>query len=358
MRVFSVVGARPQFIKAAPLSLTLRETFGHDEFLVHTGQHYDDAMSAVFFQQLGIPEPDVNLGVGSGTHAEQTAGMLPRLEQLMMGQAPDWVLVYGDTNSTLAAALAAAKLNLKVAHLEAGLRSFNRTMPEEINRVLTDHVSELLFCPTPVAVTNLEREGITNGVLLTGDIMTDAVLRYRDLARAQTDVHERLGIDRNVPYALVTIHRPANADSPDALGGIMSGLARLNMPAVFTVHPRTRKQLDTLGLSPADNVHLVAPLSYLDMQAMLGGAAVLITDSGGLQKEAYILEVPCVTVRTETEWVETVESGWNRLCAPDEIALLAAVEAALQPPPTQHPDFYGDGTAAQQMVTAMVAATT
>lgn len=351
LRVLSVVGARPQFIKAAPMSAALREQ--HSEFLVHTGQHYDDEMSEVFFRQLGIPQPDVNLEVGSGTHAEQTAAIMVGIERLLLDWRPDWVLVYGDTNSTLAGALAAAKLNIPLAHVEAGLRSYNRTMPEEVNRVLTDHLSCLLFCPTEVARANLAREGITEGVVITGDIMIDAVLRYAPIARAKSDVHDRLGLAPAQPYALATIHRPANADSPDALGGIWAALTGLGMPVVFPVHPRTRKLLHQLDLPTPPHLHLIPPANYLDMLALLDAAAVVITDSGGLQKEAYALRTPCVTVRPETEWVETVESGWNMLAEPSAASILAAVARMTASVPTEHPDFYGTGDAAALIVAAL-----
>jgi UDP-N-acetylglucosamine 2-epimerase len=350
MNIFTIVGARPQFIKAAPMSATLRQK--HTEFLVHTGQHYDDNMSEVFFRELGIPSPDANLGVGGGTHAEQTARMMPPLESLMQQVAPDWVLVYGDTNSTLAGALVAAKLNLRVAHVEAGLRSYNRAMPEEVNRVLTDHVSQLLFCPTPVAVANLAKEGIHEGVVMTGDIMMDAVLRNLQRARTESTVHQRLNLPEK--YAIATIHRPANTDNTAHLGEIVAALNGLEMPVVFAVHPRTRSALNQFSIS--ENLHLVEPLSALDMLAVLDRAQVAITDSGGLQKEAYIVETPCVTVRTETEWVETVESGWNRLADTRRESILSAVSAALSSRPTSHPPLYGDGTAAQQMVQALESA--
>ena len=351
MRVFSIVGARPQFIKAAPLSAALRQH--HSEFLVHTGQHYDDDMSEVFFTQLGIPAPDVNLGVGSGGHAEQTAAMMLPLEALMIEQQPDWVLVYGDTNSTLAAALAAAKIHLPIAHVEAGLRSYNRTMPEEINRVLTDHLATLLFCPTQVAVDNLAKEGITTGVNITGDIMVDAVLHNVDAARRESKIHQQFGIAPGQPYLAATIHRPGNTDSPENLAEIIEAFNVAPMPVIFPVHPRTRKMIDAYNIQPGNNLKLVNPLGYVDMLALVDGAAALITDSGGLQKEAYILKTPCITIRPETEWVETVQSEWNRLCAAEHGAILGAIEAALTLHPELHPDFYGDGRAAERMVAAL-----
>jgi len=353
MRIFSVIGARPQFIKAAPLSAALR--LRHDEFLVHTGQHYDDAMSDIFFRQLGIPAPDVNLEVGSGSHAAQTAGMMIPLERLMQEQKPDWVLVYGDTNSTLAGALTAAKLHLPVAHVEAGLRSYNRAMPEEINRVLTDHVSTLLFCPTQTAVDQLAREGITVGVTMTGDIMVDAVLRHVESARRESTVLQELSIGAGEAYLAATIHRPVNTDSREALAEIMAALNAAPMPVIFPAHPRTRNRMAVYQLTPAEHVQVVNPLGYLDMLALVDGAAALITDSGGLQKEAYLLKTPCITIRQETEWVETVQSGWNRLCAAEQGAIREAIAAALGARPLTHPDYYGDGRTAERIVAALEA---
>ncbi|MEO8610205.1 MAG: UDP-N-acetylglucosamine 2-epimerase (non-hydrolyzing) [Chloroflexota bacterium] len=351
MRVFTVVGARPQFIKAAPLSAALREH--HSEFLVHTGQHYDEDMSDVFFRQLGIPAPDANLNIGSGGHAEQTAAMMLPLEGLMLEQKPDWVLVYGDTNSTLAAALTAAKIHFPVAHVEAGLRSYNRAMPEEINRVLTDHLATLLFCPTSVAVHNLAQEGITAGVSITGDIMVDAVLRNVDAARRESPIHHELGLADGQPYLAATIHRPANTDSPENLKAIIEAFSFAPLPVIFPLHPRTRKMIETYGFRPSENLKLVSPLGYVDMLALVDGAAALVTDSGGLQKEAYILETPCITIRSETEWVETVQSGWNQLCAAERGAILIAIDTASNAHPENHPDFYGDGRAAAHIVAAL-----
>jgi len=345
MHILTVVGARPQFIKCAPLSDIVRQN--HTEYLIHTGQHYDDTMSQIFFDELGIPRPDLDLGVGSGSHAQQLAAMVAPLEQAMLAQQPDWVVVYGDTNSTLAAALAAAKLNLRIAHVEAGLRSFNRTMPEEVNRVLTDHVSALLFCPTEVAVNNLHKEGITAGVHITGDIMVDSVHRA-------TKMGEDRGISLDTPpnYAMLTIHRPANTDTATQLGHIVQEINKLDLPVIFPIHPRTRKMLDQFDLHLGDHVNIVEPMGYIDMLLHVKGADLLITDSGGLQKEAYVLGTPCVTVRPETEWVETIETGWNRLASPAN--LLQQIADARGDNPGSHSTVYGDGTAAQQMVALMV----
>jgi UDP-GlcNAc3NAcA epimerase len=352
MKVFTVVGARPQFIKAAPVCAAVRQT--HQEFLVHTGQHYDVEMSEVFFQELGIPQPDANLGVGSGGHGEQTGAMLAGLERLLLAQAPDWVLLYGDTNSTLAGALAASKLNIKIAHVEAGLRSYNRSMPEEINRVLTDHVSDLLFCPTPVAQTNLAQEGITRGVHVVGDVMVDGLLAAQARLEADPSLKAQFQIPSH-PFALATIHRPANTDNPLHLSEILTGLGRLTLPVIFPAHPRLRGALQKAGLVPPPNVSLIPPASYLHMIGLLANAQVVITDSGGLQKEAYVLARPCVTVRPETEWVETVETGWNRLCGPVSAEVVRGVEAALAARPTSHPAIYGDGQASQRIVATLEA---
>ncbi|GIK30319.1 MAG: UDP-N-acetylglucosamine 2-epimerase (non-hydrolyzing) [Chloroflexi bacterium] len=351
MRILTVIGARPQFVKAAPVSAALRTA--HEEYLVHTGQHYDYNMSDIFFEELGLPAPDLNLGAGSGTHATQTASMIAPLERAVIAQNPDMILVYGDTNSTVAAALVAHALDVPLAHVEAGLRSYNRTMPEEINRIVTDRVSDLLFCPSQVAVENLAKEGIREGVVLTGDVMVDAVLRAVETAKQTSMIHVTLGI--NAPYALLTIHRPANTDDPDALAAILSGCGGLDLPVIFPVHPRTRVAMDRAGIALPENVRLINPLGYIDMLCLLEAAEVALTDSGGLQKEAYILKTPAVTIRTETEWVETVASGWNRLVAPDAQAIVSAVAEAAHNQPETHPDYYGDGNAAERIVAALEA---
>jgi UDP-N-acetylglucosamine 2-epimerase len=349
MRILSVIGARPQFVKAAPLSAALRQR--HNEFLVHTGQHYDYNMSDIFFDELDLPKPDVNLGTGSGTHAQQTASIMTALEGCVREYAPDMVLVYGDTNSTVAAALVATALGVPLAHVEAGLRSYNRTMPEEINRVLTDRASDLLFCPSEIAVANLAKEGIRSGVILTGDVMVDAVLRSLKKAQTHSTIHTTLGVQP--PYALMTIHRPANADNPQALTHIVTACEQLDMPVIFPVHPRTHAMLAKLDIALPRHLHIIEPLGYLDLLSLLQHAAVAITDSGGLQKEAYILKTPTVTIRPETEWVETVASGWNTLVEPDARAIAAAVQRMLTAVPPTHPDYYGDGTAAQHIVQAL-----
>lgn len=347
MKVLTVVGARPQFIKAAPVSRAIREQ--HQEYLVHTGQHYDEGMSDVFFRELHIPEPDMNLGVGSGTHGEQTAAMISGLEAEIFKTKPDWVLLYGDTNSTLAGAIAAAKLAIPIAHVEAGLRSFNRTMPEEINRVLTDHVSTLLFCPTQTAIENLKNEGIMQGVYEVGDVMVDGLLAARARAEATILQENNLFIGN---FYLATIHRPANTDSRQALEAIINEFGKLEKIVVLPIHPRLQAALQREKLTMPQNVRVIPPSSYLNMVALLDATEIVVTDSGGLQKEAYVMQRPCVTVRTETEWVETVEAGWNRLAAPDKIA--QAVQDALNNKPALHPNFYGDGSASPKIVDIMV----
>ncbi len=353
MKILTVVGARPQFIKAAPVSQRLRD-MGHEEYLVHTGQHYDHRMSQVFFEELAIPRPHVNLGVGSGPHGWQTGRMLVALEEVMLEQRPDWVLVYGDTNSTLAGALAAIKLHIRVAHVEAGLRSFNREMPEEHNRVLTDHCADLLFCPTETAVRNLAQEGITAGVHQVGDTMYDAVRRFAHMARQRSQILADLELEPR-QYALATIHRPYNTDEPAQLRRILSALAELGFPVIFPVHPRTRRRMvefDRMDLEFEDRgmVRFIEPVSYLDMLVLEENARLILTDSGGMQKEAFFFRVPCVTIRPETEWVETVEMGWNRLVHPGEILEAAAAFLADRCPegPRWEP-VYGDGDAAQRI---------
>jgi UDP-GlcNAc3NAcA epimerase len=346
LKVVTIVGARPQFIKAAPVSRALRQV--HTEVLLHTGQHYDENMSAVFFDEMLIPPPDYNLGVGSGPHGQQTGQMLMDVEQVLLEEAPDWVLIYGDTNSTLAGALTAAKLHIPVAHVEAGLRSFNRRMPEEINRILADHVADLLFCPTQTAVDNLAAEGITKGVHLVGDVMQEALLWAAERAEVRSRILEQLGVD-DKGYLLATVHRAENTDDPVRLRGIMAAFAQLDEIIVFPVHPRTRKALAELGLTDGiPNLILIEPVGYLDMVRFEQAARLILTDSGGIQKEAYWLGVPCVTLRNETEWVETVDAGWNVLAGVGGGQIIEAVEK-LQPPDTQ-PNLFGDGKASLRIL--------
>ena len=328
MKIVSVVGARPQFIKCAPVSRELRKE--HTEILVHTGQHYDPEMSQVFFEELQIPQPDYNLGVGSGSHGKQTGEILTKVEEVLLVEKPDLVLVYGDTNSTLAGALAAAKLHIPVAHVEAGLRSFDRTMPEEINRTLTDHLSDLLFCPTKTAVNNLRNEGIIKGVHLVGDVMSDALEFNRKIAEERSLVLNRLGVSPK-QYLVLTVHRPSNTDSRMHMENIIGALGDCGIPVVFPVHPRTRKYLEEYGMwdrLPA-NFIVTEPFGYLDMIRSMGSAQKIVTDSGGIQKEAYMLGVPCVTLRENTEWEETLHDGWNILVGADREKMLTALNKPL-----------------------------
>ena len=344
MKVVTVVGARPQFVKAAALSRALRRE--HTEVLIHTGQHYDPALSAVFFQELDLPKPAHHLGVGSGPHGRQTGQMLERLEPVLEKEAPDWVVVFGDANSTLAGALAAAKLHLPLAHVEAGLRSFDRSMPEEINRIVADHTSDLLFAPTQNAMDLLAKEGLAGRAHLTGDIMYDSLLQQLPLAK-QSNVIERLGL---VPggYALATVHRAANTDDLDALGRILDALALLEEAVVFPMHPRARLALASSDLETSSNVRVIEPAGYLEMLALQRNARLVLTDSGGVQKEAYLLGVPCVTLREETEWPETLAGGWNVLAGSDPQRIVSA--ARRSKPEGEPPLVFGDGHSAERMV--------
>jgi UDP-GlcNAc3NAcA epimerase len=326
MKILTIVGARPQFIKLAPFSKVLREN-GINEIIVHTGQHYDENMNDLFFKELEIPEPDYNLGIGSGNHGEQTGRMLIEIEKVILKENPDLVIVYGDTNSTLAGALAASKLHIKLAHVEAGLRSFNKRMPEEINRVLTDHVSDILFCPTQTAVENLKNEGITKGVYLVGDVMFDALLHFSKISDMKSNILERLNI-KPKEYYLATIHRAENTDNYERLKNILIAFSKMDEKVVFPIHPRTRKMISYYGLGDLlenDNVKVIDPVGYLDMLKLEKNAKAILTDSGGVQKEAFWLKVPCITLRDETEWVETVNLGWNRLVGSNVEKILEAV---------------------------------
>ncbi|MBZ5706047.1 MAG: UDP-N-acetylglucosamine 2-epimerase (non-hydrolyzing) [Acidobacteriia bacterium] len=346
MKIVSIVGARPQFIKAAAVSRALREQ--HREILVHTGQHYDYEMSGIFFDGLDLPRPDVNLEVGSGSHAAQTAAMLKGIEDVLLAERPDYLLIYGDTNSTVAGALAASKLSVPVAHVEAGLRSFNRRMPEEINRVVADHLSELLLCPSDTAVQNLSAEGITRNVHLVGDVMLD-VLNWakRRLATKPSGILDRQGLTQR-RYLLATVHRSENTDDLARLSQILNAFNSLDQPVVFPVHPRARKMITEARCRIEPHVRLIDPVGYLDMVAIAGAARLILTDSGGLQKEAYWLGVPCLTLRDETEWVETVEAGWNILVGADSRKIVETVHSFA--PNGSHPVLYGDGFAAGRCV--------
>ncbi|WP_039921904.1 non-hydrolyzing UDP-N-acetylglucosamine 2-epimerase [Leifsonia aquatica] len=342
MRVLSVVGARPQFIKLAPIASAMAGRADH--IVVHTGQHYDELMSDVFFRDLGIPEPDVNLAIGSGSHGEQTGAMLSALEPVIERYAPDWVLVYGDTNSTLAAAVASVKLHTPLAHLEAGLRSFNRRMPEEHNRVLTDHASDLLLAPTAVAMGHLADEGLGHRSVLVGDVMTDVLYRVRDQVLAASGEAARAG-----DYYVATIHRPDNTDDPRRLAAIIDALAGLDRPVRLLAHPRLVATASASGVElQRGAIELAAPLAYPELVAAVLGSAGVVTDSGGLQKEAFLLRVPTTTVRPETEWVETVDLGWNVLVGSDLSSLRDAVQRPRPAATLAAP--YGDGHAAERVV--------
>jgi UDP-N-acetylglucosamine 2-epimerase (non-hydrolysing) len=347
VKVLSIVGARPQFVKLAPVARAL-DTAAVHHVIVHTGQHYDHRMSEAFFADLGIPSADVHLGVGSGGHGAQTGAMLVGLDPVLDEHRPDWVLVYGDTNSTLAGAISATKLHLPVAHLEAGLRSGNRRMPEEINRVLTDHAADLCLAPTELAMRNLEAEGLTHRARLVGDVMTDVCLMTRDLVsrRGRTVV----GVPTDRPFALATLHRAENTDYPQRLERLVTALAGLPLPVVLPVHPRLRDKAATSGIAlDRGSLVPVEPLSYPEMVAAVSGATAVITDSGGLQKEAFLLQTPCITLRSETEWSETLEGGWNVL-SPDGEGLADLIQRPVGRPASMP---YGGGDASDQVVAAL-----
>jgi len=352
-KIVTIVGARPQFIKAAAVS---REILRHPgmigEVMVHTGQHYDPNMSQVFFDELEIPAPSYNLEVSGGSHGAMTGRMLEGIEQILLEEKPDWVLIYGDTNSTLAGALAASKLHIPVAHVEAGLRSFNMRMPEEVNRILADRVSTMLLCPTDVAVENLAREGVTQGVHNVGDVMFDVALYYRERAKSSSRILETLGIEEK-RFALATCHRAENTDDPVRLEGILSALAQIagEMPVVLPLHPRTRKLLQQFGLEKyLSMMNVVEPLPFLDMVALEQAAKVILTDSGGVQKEAFFYQVPCITMRDETEWLETVELGWNHLVGADSQRILQAYHQGQQSVSQVRVAPYGDGFASKKII--------
>lgn len=356
-KIFTVVGARPQFIKAAAVSRVIRSEFADrvSEVLVHTGQHYDDNMSKVFFEELDIPHPDYSLEVSGGHHGEMTGRMLAAIEKVLLAEKPDWVLVYGDTNSTLAGALAAVKLHIPVAHVEAGLRSFNMRMPEEVNRMLADRVSTLLFCPTDTAVRNLTAEGISNGVHNVGDVMYDASLFYRDRAREKSDILSRLGLEAG-KFALATCHRAENTDDPNRLREICLGLSDIasNLPVVFPMHPRSRKMITDNGFHRIlAQAKTIDPVPFLDMVALEQTARVILTDSGGVQKEAFFYRVPCITMRDETEWVETTESGWNRLSGANRERIRSAASTAIANKGLETTMPYGDGHASRHIISIL-----
>ncbi len=355
MKICTVIGARPQFIKAAVVSRQAAKNSQIKEVIIHTGQHYDANMSDVFFDELDIPKPDYHLGVGGGTHGQNTGRMLEAIEQVLLKEKPDWLLVYGDTDSTLAGALAAAKLHIPVAHVEAGLRSFNRKMPEEINRVLTDHVASVLFTPTDAAVKNLVTEGIVGEhVINVGDVMYDAALYYGGIAELRSQVMANLSLSEK-QYVLATLHRQENVDDPARLGNIMQGFAASRLPVVMPLHPRTRKRLQEFSIQTPSIVKIVDPVGYLDMVMLEKSAALIATDSGGVQKEAYFHQTPCMTLRDETEWVELVQTGWNALVGANVESIQSKINSTST---AQQPDWvagvYGDGDSGEKIISSLI----
>lgn len=346
MKFITVLGARPQFIKAAPVSRELRKR--HEELIIHTGQHYDKNMSDIFFDELHIPKPDYHLGIGSSSHGKQTGEMLSQIEEILLNEKPDYVLVYGDTNSTLAGSLSAAKLHIPVVHVEAGLRSFNKKMPEEINRIMTDHVSDYLFCPTDTAVQNLTNESITDHVYNIGDVMYDAVEYNRKLAEEKSDVLNTHDLTSK-EYYLITVHRAENTDVKENIEEILNAFKEIPEPKVWPIHPRTRNVIEKLGLNLNDipNLYVIEPVGYLDMLTLESHAIKILTDSGGVQKEAYFMKVPCVTMREQTEWVETLESEANILVGTDKEKILNAVKKDVNP---EYKTIFGDGDASSKIV--------
>ncbi|MCV3214644.1 UDP-N-acetylglucosamine 2-epimerase (non-hydrolyzing) [Plectonema radiosum NIES-515] len=346
MKIATILGARPQFIKASVVSSALKSA-GIYEKIIHTGQHFDSLMSDIFFQDLGLPEPDYHLNIHSLNHGAMTGRMMEKLEEFLLQVKPDWICVYGDTNSTLAGALVAAKLCIPLAHIEAGLRSFNRQMPEEVNRVVTDHLSQLLFAPTPLAVECLQKEGIVEGVHLVGDVMMDSILTYQAKAKQTSEILVKYQLQPNKFY-LATIHRPSNTDDSHRLSSILDNLTKLDFSVVFPIHPRTQAKIEKMGLSHylnTNSILAIPPVSYLDMLMLESACKAVITDSGGIQKEAYILGRPCLTLRNETEWKETVEVGWNQLVQPETLCQAIANFT----PPSEAPTLYGEGKASAKI---------
>lgn len=345
MKIITVLGARPQFVKAATVSNKLREK--HIEKIIHTGQHYDENMSKVFFDELQIPVPDYNLNVGSGNHGFQTGHMLIKIEEILEKEKPDCLLVYGDTNSTIAGALAASKLHIPVAHIEAGLRSFNMRMPEEQNRILTDHISSLLLTPTNTATLNLKNEGIVKGVYNTGDVMFDAILKFSELAKNKSGILNKIG-DKSSDYILVTIHRAENTDNIERLKNIIEALNECGEKVVLPIHPRTKKFMESYKLKFNNNITLLEPVGFLDMMLLEKNSKKIVTDSGGIQKEAFFMEKPCITMRDETEWVETVKNGWNVIVGADKDKILYNIKNFK--PVSVRENHFGDGNASGKIV--------
>lgn len=344
-KIVTIVGARPQFVKAAVISRIIKEKYSDEisEYLVHTGQHYDENMSDIFFHEMRIPKPDLNLEVGSGSHGKMTGEMLTKIEEVILDQNPDALLIYGDTNSTLAGALAASKLHTPVCHVEAGLRSYNMLMPEEQNRIVADHLSKLLLCPTKTAINNLEKEGIVEGVSLTGDVMYDASLFYRSLKNENSKLPK-------LPesFFLATIHRAENTDSKERLTSIVKALNNCDVKGILPLHPRTKKYLQEYNLSFNTNITLIEPIGYFDMLELESKADFIVTDSGGVQKEAYFFKKPCITLRDQTEWVETVDSGWNKIVGSNYEVILDTIKNITVP--NYYPNLYGDGNSGEKII--------
>ncbi len=346
MKIVSIVGARPQFVKAAVIGKALDKFSEVEEIVIHTGQHYDENMSKIFFDELQIKKPDYNLGVGSGSHAEQTGKMLIEIEKVLLDISPDWVVLYGDTNSTIAGALAASKIHLKTAHVEAGLRSFNMRMPEEINRILTDRISTKLFAPTQNAMDLLAKEGLSEHAYLSGDVMFDSILFYEKLAEEKYSLNEITDLNE---FYLGTVHRAENTDVPERLQNIFSAFSELDAPIIVPLHPRTKKMLQ--GIKYSDNVKIIEPVSYLKMVLLLKNAKKVLTDSGGLQKEAYFLKKPCITLRDETEWIETLEGNWNFIVGADKEKILERVAVNEF---AEQTNAFGDGRAGEKIVAELL----
>ncbi len=342
MKIATIIGARPQFIKAATISRVIKSRTDIQEVLVHTGQHYDKNMSKVFFKQLQIPEPDYNLEVGSASHGKQTGQMLERIEKVLLKEKPDWVLTYGDTNSTVAGSLVAVKLHIPTAHVEAGLRSFNRKMPEEINRIATDHISDLLFAPTQNAINLLAKEGLTDRARFSGDVMYDSIVFY---SRLIEEKHRHPALDNLGDYYLSTIHRPENTDNPQRLQSIFSAFTELDKPVILPLHPRTKGMLENIKYG--QNVKIIDPVGYLEMIYLLKHSSKVLTDSGGLQKEAYFMEKACITLRDQTEWIETLENNWNFIVAADKDRILEKIKVNNL---GARSNAFGDGQAAQKII--------
>ncbi len=348
MKILNVVGARPQFIKAAVISRVVRRIPEIEEVVVHTGQHYDINMSKIFFSELGIPEPHINLEVGSASHAMQTAMIMERIEKVLEQENPDWVIVYGDTNSTLAGALAATKMNLKVCHVEAGLRSFNRQMPEETNRIVTDHVSDYLFAPTMHALELLNNEGLGNKSIFVGDVMYDSLLHYKDMVDLKFRLSDFMPYN---DYYLATVHRQENTDDMIKLKNLFSALGKLDYPILLPLHPRTRKLIGSDKVY--SNVMIIEPVGYLEMIFLMKNARKILTDSGGIQKEAYLLQKPCITLREETEWVETLTGNWNFLVGMNENLLKDKIKVNNYGPQN---NYFGEGNAAEKIIKKLMEA--